>query len=54
VVDADPYIGPRFGSAYAEALGGEVELEVSEDAGHWLWLDRPEVVDSVAGFVLAR
>jgi pimeloyl-ACP methyl ester carboxylesterase len=50
----DPYIGPRFGSAYAEALGGEVELEVSEDAGHWLWLDRPEVVDSVAGFVLAR
>jgi hypothetical protein len=24
-----------------------------ENAGHWLWLDRPEVVDSVAGFTRA-
>jgi pimeloyl-ACP methyl ester carboxylesterase len=50
----DPYIGAEFGPAYAEALGGEVELEVYEDAGHWLWLDRPEVVDRVAGFLAAR
>ena len=50
----DPYIGAEFGPAYAEALGGDVELEMYENAGHWLWLDRPEVVDSVAGFVIAR
>jgi pimeloyl-ACP methyl ester carboxylesterase len=47
----DPYIGAEFGRAYADALGGAVEVEVYENAGHWLWLDRPEVIDRVAGFV---
>ena len=46
----DPYVGPRFGSAYAEALGGETKLELVE-AGHWSWLDRPELVERVAEFV---
>ena len=46
----DPYIGPRFGPAYAEALGN-AELEMVEGAGHWPWLDRPELVERVAGFV---
>jgi pimeloyl-ACP methyl ester carboxylesterase len=50
----DPYIGAEFGPAYADALGGEVETEVYENAGHWLWLDRPEVIDRVVGFVAAR
>jgi len=44
----DPYIGAEFGPAYADALGGEVGVEVYENAGHWLWLDRPEVIDRVA------
>jgi pimeloyl-ACP methyl ester carboxylesterase len=46
----DPYIGAEFGRRYAEALGGEVELE-EVDAGHWPWLDRPELVDRVAAFL---
>jgi pimeloyl-ACP methyl ester carboxylesterase len=46
----DPYIPASFGQAYADALGGEVEYEPVE-AGHWLWLDRPEVVDRVTGFL---
>ena len=46
----DPYIGERFGPAYAEALGGEVTLELV-DAGHWSWLDRPELLERVADFV---
>ena len=46
----DPYIGAEFGRRYAEALGGEVELE-ELDAGHWPWLDRPELVDRVAAFL---
>jgi pimeloyl-ACP methyl ester carboxylesterase len=50
----DPYIGAEFGPAYADALGGEVETEVYENAGHWLWLDRPEVIDRVVAFVAAR
>jgi pimeloyl-ACP methyl ester carboxylesterase len=47
---SDPYIPERFGQAYADALGGEVTLEVVE-AGHWMWIDRPELVERVAQFV---
>jgi pimeloyl-ACP methyl ester carboxylesterase len=46
----DPYIPARFGAAYAEALGGETTLE-EIDAGHWAWLDRPELVERVAAFI---
>ncbi|MDQ3644448.1 MAG: alpha/beta hydrolase [Actinomycetota bacterium] len=47
---ADPYLGAEFGPAYAAALGA-AELEVVEDAGHWPWLDRPELVARVAAFL---
>jgi pimeloyl-ACP methyl ester carboxylesterase len=46
----DPYIGAEFGRRYADALGGEVDLEPVE-AGHWPWLERPETIDRIAGFV---
>jgi pimeloyl-ACP methyl ester carboxylesterase len=46
----DPYIGAEFGRRYADALGGEVELD-EIDAGHWPWLERPEMVDRVAAFL---
>ena len=46
----DPYIGPEFGRAYADALGGEVTLEEVE-AGHWSWLDRPELVERTVRYV---
>ena len=49
----DPFIPQRFGAAYAEALGGESRLEIVEDAGHWAWLDRPELVERVAEFLAA-
>jgi pimeloyl-ACP methyl ester carboxylesterase len=45
----DPYIPARFGTAYADVLAAElVELA---DAGHWPWLDRPDVIDRVVQFV---
>ena len=47
----DPYLGVEFGRGYADALGGEVQLELIENAGHWPWLDRPEVIDAVASFL---
>jgi pimeloyl-ACP methyl ester carboxylesterase len=47
----DPYLPPRFGESYADALGGEVELELVERAGHWPWLDRPELVERAASFL---
>jgi pimeloyl-ACP methyl ester carboxylesterase len=48
----DPYIPARFARAYADALGG-AELEMLDDAGHWPWLDRPDVIDRVVEFVTA-
>jgi pimeloyl-ACP methyl ester carboxylesterase len=46
----DPYIGAEFGQRLADALGGETRLELLE-AGHFPWLDRPELIDRVASFV---
>jgi pimeloyl-ACP methyl ester carboxylesterase len=48
----DPYIPARFGRGYADALGGEVELELV-DGGHWSWHARPEQVDRAAAFLAA-
>ena len=47
----DPYIPARFGADYARALGGETTLEVVDGAGHWMWLERPDVVDRVAAWL---
>ncbi|HWX75702.1 MAG TPA: alpha/beta hydrolase [Solirubrobacteraceae bacterium] len=47
---ADPYIPARFGRAYAEALPAAELLELP-DAGHWPWLDRPDVVERVVAFL---
>lgn len=44
--EADPYIPTRFASGYAAALG-DARLELVEGAGHWPWLDRPELVERV-------
>jgi pimeloyl-ACP methyl ester carboxylesterase len=46
----DPYIGAEFGRRYADALGEEAELELV-DAGHWVWHERPEVIERVAAFL---
>ncbi|HEX4364255.1 MAG TPA: alpha/beta hydrolase [Solirubrobacteraceae bacterium] len=40
--ERDPYIPARFGSGYAATLG-DATLERIEDAGHWPWIDKPEV-----------
>jgi pimeloyl-ACP methyl ester carboxylesterase len=46
----DPFIPGRFGQAYASILGDAELLELA-DAGHVPWLDRPDVLDRVAGFL---
>jgi pimeloyl-ACP methyl ester carboxylesterase len=46
----DPYLPARFGRAYAEALP-DAELIELEDAGHWPWLDRADVIERVIAFV---
>jgi pimeloyl-ACP methyl ester carboxylesterase len=48
----DPYIPASFAQAYADALP-DAEAKVLENAGHWPWLQRPELVRDVSSF-LAR
>jgi pimeloyl-ACP methyl ester carboxylesterase len=42
----DPWLSPRFGAGYAATLG-DATLETVEDAGHWPWLDRPELGERI-------
>ncbi len=46
----DPYIAAHFARDYADALGGAELLELS-GAGHYPWLDRPELIDRVLEFL---
>jgi pimeloyl-ACP methyl ester carboxylesterase len=46
----DPYTSPRFGQMYAERLPNAELLEV-EDAGHWPWIDRPDLVERMVAFL---
>jgi pimeloyl-ACP methyl ester carboxylesterase len=48
----DPYMPARFGREYAQALASAELLELP-DAGHWPWLDRPDVVERVLEFLSA-
>jgi len=47
----DPYVPARAASQYRDALGGHCELLLLDDAGHWPWLDRPDVIDHVEQFL---
>jgi pimeloyl-ACP methyl ester carboxylesterase len=48
--DRDPYLPPSLGEAYARAIPG-AELVRLADAGHWPWLDQPELIERVATFL---
>jgi pimeloyl-ACP methyl ester carboxylesterase len=47
----DPYLPVAFGRAYAERLPRARLVEL-DDAGHWPWLERPEIVEQVGAFLL--
>jgi pimeloyl-ACP methyl ester carboxylesterase len=46
----DRYIPGRFGAAYAARLPNSTLIEV-QDAGHWPWIDSPELVETMIRFV---
>lgn len=46
----DPYISSRFGEQYAAELP-DARVAIVEDAGHWPWLDRPDLIDRIATFL---
>jgi pimeloyl-ACP methyl ester carboxylesterase len=45
----DQYLPTRFAHAYGRVLGGEVD--VVDGAGHWPWIDKPELVERVCEFL---
>jgi pimeloyl-ACP methyl ester carboxylesterase len=49
--ERDPYFPSSFAEDYAAALGGEAEVLRLADAGHYPWLDRPELVERVVDFL---
>ncbi len=49
--ERDPYLPEHFAHDYGAALGGPVEIEVVPGAGHWPWIERPELLDRVAAFL---
>ena len=51
--DRDPYLPPWVGDAYGRAVGGQPRVEHLPDAGHWPWLDRPDLVGTVSSFLEA-
>jgi len=42
----DPYIPARFGAGYAATLG-DATLETVAGAGHWPWIDRPQLSERI-------
>jgi pimeloyl-ACP methyl ester carboxylesterase len=49
--ERDPYLGPEWADRIAAALGGETRVEIVPEAGHWPWLDRPEILQIVQDFM---
>jgi pimeloyl-ACP methyl ester carboxylesterase len=46
----DPYLPMRFAEEYAARLPG-ARLRVVDDAGHWPWVERPELIDEIGSFL---
>lgn len=48
----DPWFPPALAAAWASRLP-QVTVEPVPEAGHWPWIDRPEVSDRIAAFLAA-
>jgi pimeloyl-ACP methyl ester carboxylesterase len=47
----DRYLDPAWAERVAAALGGPAEVEIIPGAGHWPWIDRPELVQRIAQYL---
>lgn len=50
--DNDPWLQPSYAAAYAQRLPN-AKAELVSNAGHWPWLDQPEVIEKIAAFLVA-
>ena len=48
--ERDPWLGPALADAHAARLPAATVRRIP-DAGHWPWLDQPEVVETVTSFL---
>jgi pimeloyl-ACP methyl ester carboxylesterase len=48
--DRDPWLDPQFADRYGERLP-HADVQRVADAGHWPWLDQPEVIERIASFL---
>jgi pimeloyl-ACP methyl ester carboxylesterase len=51
--EQDPWLAPELADAYARRLPGATVTRVA-GAGHWPWLDQPDVVEAIASFLDAE
>lgn len=50
--ERDPYIAPAFAQRLAQALGTpDPRVEIVPNAGHWVWIDAPDVIQTIVQFV---
>jgi pimeloyl-ACP methyl ester carboxylesterase len=49
--ELDPYLPSTVAERYAQALREHCELALLDDAGHWPWFDRPDVIELVSDFL---
>jgi pimeloyl-ACP methyl ester carboxylesterase len=49
--EQDRFLPSSWAQRIADALGGEATAETVSGAGHWPWMDRPEVIDRVTAFI---
>ena len=47
----DPYLPASFAHAYGDALGGAATVELVDGAGHWPWIDQPELIGRISDFL---
>ena len=50
--ERDRYLARTWATRVADALGGPVDCRIVPGAGHWPWLDAPEIVGEIADFAL--
>jgi pimeloyl-ACP methyl ester carboxylesterase len=50
--ERDPFISPVFADSYVAALGGSGTATTLSGAGHWPWVDAPEMAGAAARFLV--
>lgn len=50
--ERDPYIPAAFAQRHADALGTTAAVHVEPGAGHWPWLDAPDLVRMVTDYLV--